>query len=44
MTGDLILPHYNCPVQGNTNKAISYNTIQSIFFIEKGDFSNGCRY
>ena len=35
MTGDLILPHYNYPVQGNTNKAISYNTTRSIFLSRK---------
>ena len=31
MTGDLILPHYNYPVQGNTNKAISYETQREIY-------------
>ena len=40
ITGDLILPHYNYPVQGNTNKAISYETQRNIY-IQKGDFSYG---
>ena len=31
MTGDLILQHYNYPVQGNTNKVISYETERNIF-------------
>ena len=35
MTGDLILPHYNYPVQGNTNKAISYETQREIFISRK---------
>ena len=35
MTGDLILPHYNYPVQGNTDKAVSYNTTRSIFLSRK---------
>ena len=26
MSGDLILPHDSYPVQGNTNKAVSYET------------------
>ena len=41
MNGDLILVHDNYPVQGNTNKAVSYNTIREIFFVEKGVFSHG---
>ena len=31
MTGDLIISHYNYPVQGNTNKLISYETQREIF-------------
>ena len=31
MNGDLILVHDNYPVQGNTNKAVSYDTIREIF-------------
>ena len=38
MTGDLILPHYNYPVQGNTNKAISYETQREIFISRKETF------
>ena len=38
MTGDLILPHYNYPVQGNTNKAISYETQREIFTSRKETF------
>ena len=38
MTGDLILPHYNYPVQGNTNKAISYETQREIFLSRKETF------
>ena len=38
MTGDLILPHYNFPVQGNTNKAISYETQREIFLSRKESF------
>ena len=38
MTGDLILPHYNYPVQGNTNKAISYETQREIFLSRREDF------
>ena len=38
MTGDLILPHYNYPVQGNTNKAISYETQREIFLSRKESF------
>ena len=38
MTGDLILPHYNYPVQGNTNKAISYETVREIFISRKETF------
>ena len=38
MTGDLILPHYNYPVKGNTNKAISYETQREIFTSRKETF------
>ena len=38
MTGDLILPHYNYPVQGNTNNAISYETQREIFTSRKETF------
>ena len=38
MTGDLILPHYNYPVQGNTNKAISSETQRKIFISRKETF------
>ena len=38
MTGDLILPHYNYPVQGNTNKAVSYETQREIFLSRKESF------
>ena len=34
MTGDLILPHDSYPVDGNTNKAISYESQREIFFIQ----------
>ena len=35
MTVDLILPHYNYPVQGNTNKAISYETQGKYLYQER---------
>ena len=35
MTGDLILQSQPYPVQGNTNKAISYNTARAIFLSKK---------
>ena len=38
MTGDLILPHDNYPVQGNTNKAVSYETQRGIFLSRKESF------
>ena len=38
MNGDLILPHDNYPVQGNTNKAISYETQRDIFLSRKERF------
>ena len=31
MNGDLILQHNNYPVEGNANKAISYETQREIF-------------
>ena len=38
LTGDLILPHDNFPVQGNTNKAVSYETQREIFLSRKESF------
>ena len=38
MNGDLILVHDNYPVQGNTNKAVRYNTIREIFLSRKESF------
>ena len=38
MNGDLILQHYNYPVQGNTNKAISYETQREIFLSRRESF------
>ena len=38
MDGDLILQPQPCPIQGNTHKAISYNTTQSIFLSRKETF------
>ena len=38
MTGVLIFPHYNYPVQDNTNKAISYETQREIFLSRNEDF------
>ena len=38
LTGDLILPHDNYPVQGNTNKVISYEIQREIFFSRKESF------
>ena len=38
MSGDLILPHDNYPVQGNTNKAVSYETQREIFLSRKESF------
>ena len=35
MTGDLILQQQSYPVQGNTDKAVSYNTTRSIFLSRK---------
>ena len=38
MSGDLILPHDSYPVQGNTNKAVSYETQREIFLSRKESF------
>ena len=38
MSGDLILPHDSYPVQGNTNKVISYETQREIFLSRKESF------
>ena len=38
MTGDLILPHHNYPIPGNTNKAISYETQIEIFLSRQESF------
>ena len=38
LTGDLILPHDNYPIQGNTNKAVSYETQREIFLSRKESF------
>ena len=38
LSGDLILPHDSFPVQGNTNKAVSYETQREIFVSRKESF------
>ena len=38
MSGDLILPHDSYPVQGNTNKAVSYETQREIFLSRRESF------
>ena len=38
LTGDLILVHDSYPVQGNTNKAVSYETQREIFLSKKESF------
>ena len=38
LSGDLILPHDSYPVQGNTNKAVSYETQREIFLSGKESF------
>ena len=38
MNGDFILPHDSYPVQGNTNKAVSYETQREIFLSRKESF------
>ena len=35
MTGDIILQPQPYPVQGNTNKAVSYNTVRAIFGVRR---------
>ena len=38
LSGDLVLPHDSFPVQGNTNKAVSYETQREIFLSRKESF------
>ena len=38
MNGDLVLPHDSYPVEGNTNKAISYETQREIFLSRRESF------
>ena len=38
MTGDLILPHHNYPIPGNTNKVISYESQREIFLSRQESF------
>ena len=38
MTGDLILPHHNYPIPGNTNKVINYESQREIFFSRQESF------
>ena len=38
MSGDLILPHDNYPVQGNTNKVINYESQREIFLSRQESF------
>ena len=38
INGDLILPHDSYPVEGNTNKAISYETQREIFLSRRESF------
>ena len=38
LTGDLVLPHDSYPVQGNTNKTVSYETQREIFLSRKESF------
>ena len=38
LSGDLILPHDSFPVQGNTNKAVSYEMQKEIFLSRKESF------
>ena len=39
MTGDLILPHHNYPIPGNTNKVINYESQREIFLSRQESFS-----
>ena len=38
MTGDLILPHHNYPIPGNTNKDINYESQREIFLSRQESF------
>ena len=38
MTGDLILPHHNYPIRGNTNKVINYESQREIFLSRQESF------
>ena len=38
MTGDLILPHHNYPIPGNTNKVINYESQREIFLSRRESF------
>ena len=38
MTGDLILPHHNHPIPGNTNKVINYESQREIFLSRRESF------
>ena len=38
MTGDLILPHHNYPIPGNTNKIINYESQREIFLSRQESF------
>ena len=38
MTGDLILPHHNYPIPGNTNKVINYESQREIFLSRRENF------
>ena len=38
MTGDLILPHHNYPIPGNTNKVINYESQREIFLSRQDSF------
>ena len=38
MTGDLILPHHNYPIPGNTNKVINYESQREIFLSRQERF------
>ena len=38
MTGDLILPHHNYPIPGNTNKVINYESQREIFLSREESF------
>ena len=38
MTGDLILPHHNYPIPGNTNKVINYESQREIFLSTQESF------